>query len=88
MEKVFGDLYIICPSVGCVSEMGWPIRRKRQFTVLLLKEWIYGLLRDAGRPDLCQGHLVAEMVDLQGLDTVDPKARGRERVWKSVVSTP
>lgn len=44
---LLGDLYIVLSvSPVCPSAMGWPIRRPRQISLLLLKTWLYPLLED------------------------------------------
>ena len=72
--EVLGTLYIICPSVSCSSKMGYPIRRKRQMTILVLKAWIYPQLRDAGMGNACNPACVQRLVDMQAtLDTLSQR---------------
>ena len=65
LHEALGDVYAVCPSVSCASRMGYPIRRKRQMTILVLKAWIYPQLRDAGMASSCNPHDVRNLVDLQ-----------------------
>ena len=62
--ETLGDMYVVCPSVSCPSQIGWPIRRKRQMTILVLKDWLYPQLRSVGMADHCNPHDVARLVDL------------------------
>ena len=63
--EALGELYIICPSVSCASRIGYPIRRKRQMCILVLKSWIYPQLRAAGMHKCCNPSNVIQLVDLQ-----------------------
>ena len=71
LSEVLGNLYVICSSVSCASYMGYPIRRRRQMCILVLKTWIYEQLREAGMTTFCNPHDVAKLVDLQAtLDSI------------------
>lgn len=66
LQRVLGDLYVLCPSVLCPTQLGWPIRRKRQVTVLLHRDWLFGLLTRSGREGLCDDGILIGMFDLEG----------------------
>ena len=65
LNEVLGDLYVVCPSASCASLMGYPIRRKRQMCILVLKSWLYPQLRAAGMQSNCNPHDVRNLVGLQ-----------------------
>ena len=74
LSEVLGSLYVICPSVSCSSYMGYPIRRRRQMCILVLKTWIYRQLHQAGMSTFCNPHDVIKLVDLQGtLDLISQR---------------
>ena len=50
----------------CPTELGWPIRRKRQISVLLHKQWIFRALAAAGAAHMCTPEKVLEAIDLRG----------------------
>ena len=63
MDQSLGDLHHVEASVSCPSNMGWPIRRVRQLTLLVLKSWIHPQLRDAGLA--CSNGEVSRLLNLQ-----------------------
>ena len=65
LQEVFGDVYVVCGSNACSSLMGYPIRRKRQMCILVLKRWIYPQLRAAGMSTSCNPVDVQHLVNLQ-----------------------
>ena len=73
LMEALGDLYVICKSVSCSSLIGWPIRRKRQMTILVLNNWIYPQLRSAGMSTSFNPHDVINLVNLQA--TLDSLSR-------------
>ena len=84
LQETFGDLYVVCPSSSCSSLMGYPIRRKRQMCILVLKSWLYPQLRAAGMASSCNPHDVRNLVDLQS--TLDSLSRRPcELSWKDFI---
>ena len=61
-----GDLYILCQSRFCASSFGFPIRRKRQMCLLVLRSWMFHGLRSAGHSDKCTDSGVLRLIDLEG----------------------
>ena len=84
LTDVLGSIYIICPSVSCSSLMGYPIRRKRQMCILILKAWIYPQLRAANLNHCCNPRDVIKLVGLQ--DTLDAITRRPcHLTWKDFI---
>ena len=84
LSEALADLYVVCASVSCASLMGYPIRRKRQMTILVLKHWLYPQLRAAGMASSCNPHDVNNLVHLQGtLDALSK--RPCQLSWKDFI---
>ena len=88
LQEVFRDVYVVCGSNACSSLMGYPIRRKRQMCILVLKRWIYPQLRAAGMSTSRSPVDVQHLVNLQAtLDALS--ARPCHLSWKDfIVATP
>ena len=88
LTEVLADLYVVCPSVSCASLMGYPIRRKRQMTIIVLKSWLYPQLREAGLASYCNPYDVQRIVDLQHtLDAIS--RRPCNLTWKHfIIASP
>ena len=87
LTETLGALHIICSSVSCSSVMGYPIRRKRQMCILILKKWIYPQLRAANMHSCCNPVDVRRLVGLQ--DTLDTLSkRPCHLTWHDFIVAP
>ena len=52
MEEMLGDLYFIHVVIADSLELGFVIRRTRQLLWMMMKAWLYPVLRESGLADL------------------------------------